>query len=133
MGVLQKFFMVMTALAAAICVIYLQQRFDAADVRNGIDIAKTYRAPSGKTLVDVLLARHPGGTMEWSAVETSSCFQHVRVDARVVPPSAPPALYEFDVDLNGPSIHPANSAGSEALGALDTEARGVAPDGGRVP
>ncbi len=129
MGALQKLFMGMTALAAAICVVYLQQRFDAADVKNGIEITKTYRAPSGRTIMDVLLARHPGGTVDWSAVETSSCFQHVRVEARVAPGNAPPTLYQFDVDLNGPSIHPANSAGSEALGALDT-APGVAADAG---
>jgi len=132
MGALQKLVMVMTALAAAICVVYLQQRFDAADVKSGIEIAKTYRAPSGKTLVDVLLARHPNGAVEWSAVETSSCFQHVRVDARVVPQGAPPTLYQFDIDLNGPSIHPANATGSEALGALDTP-RATAADGGSTP
>ncbi len=132
MGVPQKLFMVMTALAAAVCVVYLQQRFDAADVKNGMEIAKTYRAPSGKTLADVLLARYPGSAVEWSAVETSSCFQHVRVDARVVPQGAPPALYQFDVDLNGPSIHPANVAGSEALGALDGPAI-VAGDAGPTP
>jgi hypothetical protein len=131
-GVPQKLFMVMTALAAAICVVYLQQRFDAADVKNGMEIAKTYRAPSGKTLVDVLVARHPGSAVEWSAVETSSCFQHVRVDARVTPQGAPPALYQFDIDLNGPSIHPANPEGADALEALDVpEAR--ASDGGPLP
>jgi hypothetical protein len=124
LGVSQKLFMVMTALAAAVCVVYLQQRFDAADVKNGIEIAKTYRAPSGKTLGDVL-----GGSVEWSAVETSSCFQHVRVDARIVPQGAEPDLYQFDIDLNGPSIHPANSAGSDALLALDA-VEAVTVDGG---
>jgi hypothetical protein len=130
MGAWQKVFMVMTALAAAICMVHLQGRFDAADVKNGMEIAKTYRAPSGKTLVDVLVARHPGSAVEWSAVETSSCFEHVRVDARVVPQrAAPPTLYQFDVDLNGPSIHPANGAGADALGALDAP-RTFAADGG---
>jgi hypothetical protein len=132
LGVSQKLFMVMTALAAAVCVVYLQQRFDAADVKNGIEIAKTYRAPSGKTLGDVLLAGRAGGSVEWSAVETSSCFQHVRVDARIVPQGAQPDLYQFDIDLNGPSIHPANSAGSDALLALDT-VQAVTADGGAPP
>jgi hypothetical protein len=119
----QKFFMILTALAAAVCVVYLQGRFDTADMKNCVAIAQTYRAPSGRTLPDVLASRHPGATIDWAGTETSSCFQHVRVEARVTPKDAPPLLYDFDVDLNGPSIHPGNPLGVEALGALDT------PDG----
>jgi hypothetical protein len=114
-----KVFMVLTALAAAVCVVYLQQRFDAADMKNCIAIAETYRAPSGKTLPGVLADRHPGASIDWTGTETSSCFQHVRVDARVTPKDTPPVVYEFDVDLNGPSIHPANPLGVEALQALE--------------
>src|ERR1700728_52746 len=111
--------MILTALAAAVCVVYLQGRFDAADMKNCVAIAETYRAPSGKTLPDVLAARYPGATIEWTGTETSSCFQHVRVEARVTPKDAPPVLYDFDIDLNGPSIHPGNPLGIEALAALD--------------
>ena len=114
--------MVLTALAAAVCVVYLQQRFDAADMKNCVAIAQTYRAPSGKTLPSVLAERHPGAAVDWTGTETSSCFQHVRVDARVTPKDAPPVVYEFDVDLNGPSIHPANPLGVEALLALEVRA-----------
>ncbi len=119
--------MVLTALAAAACVVYLQQRFDAADVKAAVAMAESYRAPSGKTLPDVLEARHPGATIDWSGSVTSSCFQHVRVDASVRPKDAPPLVYEFDIDINGPSIHPANPQGVEAVGALDAPA---ARDGG---
>jgi len=116
----QKLFMILTALAAAVCVVYLQGRFDAADLKNCVAIAQTYRAPSGRTLPDVLLEKHPGANVEWSGTETSSCFQHVRVEAKVSTKDAStPLLYDFDVDLNGPSIHPGNPLGIEALAALD--------------
>lgn len=120
--------MVLTALSAAVCVVYLQGRFDAADVKAAVELAQSYRAPSGRTLPDVLEARHPGATVDWSGVVTSSCFQHVRVDAKVLPRDAAPKVYEFEIDINGPSIHPANPEGVEALGALDEPA---ARDGGR--
>jgi hypothetical protein len=115
----QRFFMILTALAAAVCVVYLQHRFDAADVKNCVAVTQTYRAPSGRTIPDVLASRHPGAPVEWSATETSSCFQHVRVEARVTPKDTAPLVYEFDVDLNGPSIHPGNPLGVEALELLD--------------
>jgi hypothetical protein len=120
LGLQQKLFMMATALAAAVCVVYLQQRFDAADMKNCVAIARTYRAPSGRGLPDVLAERHPGATVDWGGNETSSCFQHVRVDAHVTPKDGAPVVYEFDVDLNGPSIHPANPLGVEALEALDS-------------
>lgn len=123
----QKLFMVITALAAAICVVYVQQRFDAADVKAAITMTQSYRAPSGKTLPDVLEARHPGASIAWSGAVTSSCFQHVRVDANVSPKEGAPLVYEFDIDINGPSIHPGNPEGVEALAALDAQ---EAHDGG---
>jgi hypothetical protein len=123
----QKLFMVITALAAAVCVVYVQQRFDAADVKAAVAMAQSYRAPSGKSLPAVLEARHPGASVAWSGAVTSSCFQHVRVDANVTPKEGAPLLYEFDIDINGPSIHPANPQGVEALAALDVREPG---DGG---
>jgi hypothetical protein len=129
----QKVFMVLTAIAAAICVVYLQGRFDAADVKAAVALAQAYRAPSGLALPDVIEARHPGAAIAWRGTETSSCFQHVRVDASVAPAgAAPPVTYEFDVDINGPSIHPGNPLGVEALAALDAPpaAQGSAADGG---
>lgn len=122
MGTREKIAMVLTALAASASVIYLQQRFDAADVKNAVEIAKTYRAPSGRTLVDVLSAKHPGAAVDWRGTEESSCFQHVRVDAAVRPSGGPPFDYQFSVDLNGPSIHPANPLGEDAVRALDAKA-----------
>ncbi len=128
MGTREKVAMVVTALAASASVVYLQQKFDAADVKNCIQIAQTYRAPSGRTLPSVIEARHPGAIIEWHGTEESSCFQHVRVDAVVTPTKAEAASnYAFSVDLNGPSIHPANALGQEAVQALDAP---QAPDAG---
>jgi hypothetical protein len=126
-GNTQKAFMVLTALSAAVCIVYVQGRFDAADVKAAVEMAESYRAPSGKSLPDVLAARHPGASVDWSGAVTSSCFQHVRVDAKVAPSEGAPVDYQFDIDINGPSIHPANPAGVEALGALDVP---EAHDGG---
>ncbi len=114
--------MFLTALAAAASVIWLQQRFDAADAKAGVAIAQSYRAGSGRSLPDVLASRHPGAAVSWRGSEQSSCFQHVRVDALVTPATPAGALgldYEFAIDLNGPSIHPGNPLGQEALEALD--------------
>ncbi len=121
--------MVLTALSAAVCIIYVQQRFDAADVKAAVEMTQNYRAPSGRTLPGVLETRHPGASVQWSGAVTSSCFQHVRVDAKVARGDAPPLVYAFDIDINGPSIHPANPQGVEALGALD-EPTGAGRDGG---
>jgi hypothetical protein len=121
MGTREKVAMVLTALAASASVVYLQHRFDAADVKSSVEIAKSYRAPTGKTLPGVLEARHPGAAVEWRGTEESSCFQHVRVNAVVTPGDSgeAPSDYAFSIDLNGPSIHPANPLGQEALLALD--------------
>jgi hypothetical protein len=125
----QKAFMVLTALSAAVCIVYLQGRFDAADVKAAVELAESYRARSGKTLPDVIEARYPGAGVDWSGTVTSSCFQHVRVDARVSPKDGAPLVYQFEVDINGPSIHPANPEGVLALGALDEPAARDAGDG----
>jgi hypothetical protein len=122
MGTREKAAMVVTALAAAVSVVYLQHRFDAADVKNCVAIAQTYKAPSGRTIPGVLEKRHPGAAVEWRGTEESSCFQHVRVDAVVTPKGEPAVDYAFSVDLNGPSIHPANPLGQQALEALDEAA-----------
>ncbi len=118
--------MLLTAIAAAVSVVYLQHRFDAADVKAAVALAQSYKAPSGRTLPDVILADRPGAAMDWSGAETSSCFQHVRVEAHVSPKDGPPVVYMFDVDINGPSIHPANPLGLEALQKLDATGAGDA-------
>ena len=120
MGLRQRLFFILTALAAAITMIYVQRRFEAADVKDGLAVVQSYKAPSGRTLPDVLEALHPGSHVEWHAFEESSCQQHVRVDAWVTPTGgASPLDYSFAVDINGPSIHPANPLGEKALQGLD--------------
>jgi hypothetical protein len=121
MSTRDKVLLVVTALAAACSILYLQGKFEGADVRNGVAIAQSYKAPSGRSIPDVLEKKHPGAPIDWKGVEESSCFQHVRVDAIVSPKGAATADYAFTIDLNGPSIHPANPLGEEALGALDAK------------
>ena len=128
MGLRQRVFLVLTAIAAAVSMLYLQRRFEAADMKDGLAIAKSYRAPSGRSLPDAIEALHPGSQVEWRAFEESSCQQHVRVDAWVTPAGIGEALdYAFAVDINGPSIHPANPLGEKALGALDAPPRDAVP------
>jgi hypothetical protein len=119
MGTREKVMMILTALAAAASVAYLQQRFDAADVKSSVEIAKTYRAPSGRTLSDAIQVSNPGAAIDWKGTEESSCFQHVRVDAVVTPAGGgPPLDYAFTIDINGPSIHPGNALGQTAIEGL---------------
>lgn len=108
----------MTLLAFFVMVV-MQSKFDGADQRAAIGIVQTTLSSNGHTVVDVLEARHPGKEPLWSAATESACFQHVRVRASVTPtPEASPIAYDFLVDINGPSIHPGNPAGEEALRAL---------------
>jgi hypothetical protein len=126
----QRAFMILTAIAAAMCIVYLQQRFDAGDVKNAVSLARSYRAQSGWTLPEVLEARHPKSQVDWRGSEQSSCFQHVRVDAWVTPAGGGlPLDYAFSIDINGPSIHPDNPLGQEAIAALDAPR----PTGDRAP
>jgi hypothetical protein len=131
MGTREKVTMVLTALAAAISVLYLQQRFDAGDVKSSLEIAKTYRAPGGRTLSDVIHARYPGAAIDWKGTEESSCFQHVRVDALVTPANGgPPVDYAFTIDVNGPSIHPGNALGQTAIEGLESPGAAEGDAGG---
>jgi hypothetical protein len=108
--------MIVTAVGAAAALVYLQQRSAAADAKAGLAIAQDHRGASGRTLSEILEAREPGAAIIWSSVQESACFSHVRVEAH----AGPRADYVFLVDLNGPSIHPGNPAGEEAIRALES-------------
>jgi hypothetical protein len=109
--------MVLTALAAAATVLWMQGRYEAADQKNALEIVQAYHPPGGTSIPALLAARHPGKLVSWTTAVESSCFQHIRVHAVVE--EAEPVLYAFVVDINGPSIHPANDNGQVLMGALD--------------
>jgi hypothetical protein len=113
--------MVVTAILAAITVVWLQSRFEHGDERNALGLVQSYRSKAGVSIPQVLSRRHPDRAAKWSTATESSCFQHIRVHAVIYPePGSEPLVYAFTVDINGPSIHPANKQGEELMAALDT-------------
>ncbi len=112
--------MVATALAAAGTVLWMQNRYEAADQRHALDIVKSYRPSGGTSIPALLSSRHPDKSVTWTTAVESSCFQHIRVHAVVTDPVVPePFLYAFVVDINGPSIHPANERGQQLIAAIE--------------
>src|SRR5438128_9090901 len=109
---------IVTAGAVAAGLVVLDRRSGAADEQTAIAVARGLRGPVGRGLDDVIAAGHGGGAVAWSARRESACFSHVRVDAR----GADAADVAFVVDLDQPSIHPANALGEDAIRGL-----GVAP------
>jgi hypothetical protein len=110
--------LIVTAGLAAVCILYLQARFNAGDEKSALAIVQTYRARSGRSLPEVLAAENAGApSAEWSTHTESSCFQHERVRAQITGGQGP-VTYDFLVDINGPSIHPGNENGKRALEAL---------------
>jgi hypothetical protein len=110
-------------LLAFVAIVVMQSKFEGADQRTSIGIVQLTPSKSGRTVNDVLSAKHPGKLPIWSSATESSCFQHVRVRATVSPdPPVEPVNYDFVVDINGPSIHPGNPAGEEVLRLLNEPA-----------
>jgi hypothetical protein len=112
--------LVVTSAVAALCVLWMQGRFEAADSRHARTIVQDYRSKAGVSIPDVLSQLHPGKGIQWAANVQSSCFQHIEIHASVnADPSKGPLVYVFIVDLNGPAIHPGNEAGQRLLKLLD--------------
>ena len=112
--------MVVTSVLAAMTVLYVQGRYEKGDMKNALQLVQTYRSKAGVSVPDVLSHQHPGKSVTWDTVVENSCFQHIRVVAFVnEDPAADPVVYAFTVDINGPSIHPANDNGKVLLSQLD--------------
>ncbi len=109
--------MVVTALAAAGSILWMQGRYEASDKRHALEIVQGYQPPGGTNIPALIGARHPEKVVTWSTAVESSCFQHIRVHAVVDEPS--PQLYAFVVDINGPAIHPANDNGQTLMSQID--------------
>ena len=109
--------MVLTSALAAGSILYLQGRFNAGDEKSALMVVQTYRSKAGRTLPEVIAAENGGAVPDWSTTTESSCFQHERVRAQV-PAEKGIVVYDFVVDINGPSIHPGNESGRRALEAL---------------
>jgi hypothetical protein len=111
--------MVITAMMAAATVLWMQGKYEASDRKNALALVQTYRPAGGPTIPDLLSKHHPSRPVSWSTAVESSCFQHVRVHAVVSDkPAGDPVVYMFTVDINGPSIHPANEDGKQLLSEM---------------
>lgn len=119
-GKLRMILFVVTSIVAAGTVVWMQRRFESADAHAGLEIVQGYRSSANATVPELLVYHHPNATPEWSTKMQSACFQHIRVEAQVTdPPGGTTTSYVFDVDINGPVIHPANDSGRKIIAELD--------------
>ena len=106
-----------SAMVAFVNILWVQSKFDGADRKAALGIVQEYRSRQGSTIPEILDRRHPGAPPTWSVDTQSGCEQHERVRAVVAGET-----FDFAVDINGPSIHPANKAAEAVIAGLD-EAR----------
>jgi len=111
---LRILFAISTAMIAVVVIVWVQAKFDGADRKAALGIVHQYRSKQGWSIPEVLDKKRPGKPPTWTVQTESACLQHERVRAAVGD-----ELYDFMVDINGPSIHPGNPAGEEVLSELD--------------
>ena len=104
----------MSAMIAVMIILWVQSKFDGADRKAALGIVQEYRSKQGSTIPEILDRKHPGAAPTWSVETQSACEQHERVRAVVAG-----ERYDFAVDINGPSIHPANPAAEGVIAGLD--------------
>jgi hypothetical protein len=104
----------MSAMVAFTIIFWVQSKFDGADRKAALGIVQEYRSKQGSTIPEILDRKHPGAAPTWSVETQSACEQHERVRAVVAG-----ERYDFAVDINRPSIHPANRAAEGVIAALD--------------
>jgi hypothetical protein len=95
-------------------ILWVQGKFDGADRKAALAIVQEYRSKQGSTIPEILDRQHPGAAPTWSVDTQSGCEQHERVRAVVAGDT-----FDFAVDINGPSIHPANKAAESVIAGLD--------------
>lgn len=113
---LRTLLLVSITAAAGAMILSVRSRFDASEQKAALGIVQGYRPEGGRSVPEAIAARHPGEALVWTTATESACLQHVRV--RATSDGAPPSVYDFLVDINGPSIHPGNPEGEQILGEL---------------
>ncbi len=111
--------MVVASVLAAAALFWMQRRFETGDQRNALVVVQHYRSKAGTTIPDLIARNHPQCAVRWSASTASSCLHHVVVRADVFDARGGQTVYTFKVDINGPSIHPADPNGQSLLSQLD--------------
>ncbi len=103
---------------------WLQGRFNSSDKRKAVRMVSDYKSKSGIPLTDALLRAHPRQSKEdilFSSEIRQSCLGYVRVEAKVPGEENQKAVsYFFDVDLNGPSVHPTDPVTVKILKSLSS-------------
>ena len=116
-------------LALAAGTLWLQRRFDTADVKKGIALAMGHRPrPPGPSLFEALAARNEGDPRCDGRI-VSTFFGDVLVSCAT--PGRPDTRYEFRVLLDGKRPPKAESAAARALLAELGGAPPALSDGGR--
>src|SRR5262245_45717928 len=91
-------------------VLLLQRAFDSSDHKKAERAVRSYTIGE-RSLGALVESEAPGG--HWSTEITAGCRGVVRTSY-----DAPGARFEFDYDVPGHTIHPANEPGREALATL---------------
>lgn len=110
--------------------LYLERRFDNADIKKAIKLAKQTKANDDSPVLPQALARlHPdvaANDIVWRAEVADRCYGTVRVSASV-PGAAAPVIYQFDVDVLSGRIHPGNEAAMQIMEQIRDGALPQAP------
>ncbi len=119
MGTRRTILMVLASLLAAATLLWMQSRFEAGDQRNALAVVRGYRSKAGTSIPELIARQHPKAAVRWSTTTASSCLHHIVVRAEVFDGNGGHRVYSFKVDINGPSIHPADANGRSLMAQID--------------